>query len=193
MAKSSAARIFQDFVQLRDQASRISKDQSRLSLWIACTDHDMDCVLERIAKEGSALLLRQPKFQVPSSKADFRNELSAINFAVERLGVQDIVLCGHSLCSWCTEGQPKANQTPPSGNIDSLLQRVNLRQAMNEALRKELIHQLQILKSYPSVKNAIRSGGLRTHGLFYFAESGTFSSYDQRSHRFVYCDHKPEV
>jgi carbonic anhydrase len=191
MKRPNTSKRFQDFLDLRDQARLISKDSGPLSLWIACTDHAMDPVLERIAKKGSAVFLRQAKFEVPASKAELRDELSAINFAVERLNVQDIVVCGHSLCSWFPDGPIKGNQTSPSGNLDSLWQRVTQREAMNEGLQKHLIHQLQILETYPSVINAMQARRLRTHGLFYLAESGIFSYYDRRNDRFADCDETP--
>lgn len=185
MQRSSTNEIFRDFVHLRDQANLLSQSNRPLSLWITCTDPALDLALKRIANGCSAIFLRRAKFEVPASKADLRHELSAINFAVERRGVRDIVVCGHSHCSWFSGDQPPANRASPPGGIDLLRQGVIQRQAMNDRSKKHLICQLQILESYSSVKNAKQSGRLRTHGLFYLAESGMFSRYDHQSHQFV--------
>lgn len=173
-----------DFVCLRDQASVISEGQCPLSLWIACTDSTMEPVLDRISKSTSAIFLRKSKFEVPASTVDTRNELSAINFAVERLRVSNIVICGHSLCSCLPDRQSHERRVTPSGGIQLLQHGVIQRHAKNEELRKHLIRQLLSLESYPSVKNAIQLGRLRIHGLFYLAESGAFSFYDQQRNSF---------
>lgn len=190
MKRSSAEKSFHDFVHLRDQANLIAQSDGPLSLWIACTDHAMAPVLERIARRGSTVFLRQSRFEVPTSKADLLSELSAINFAVERLQVSDIVVCGHSFCSSFSGSRREVNCTSASDGIEMLRQGVIHRQALNDQLRKHLVRQLQILETYASVQRASRSGTLRTHGLFYLAESESFSCYDRRTHRFAHCDEK---
>lgn len=192
MKRSSTDPRFQSFNSLRKQASLVSKGHGPPTLWIACTDTTMDPVLERIAEGGAVLFLRQAKFEIPAGQAEIRNELSAINFAVERLGVNEIVVCGHSLCSCFSRSRPKADRLSPVGGLDLLRRGVIQRQAMNDRLRKHVIHQLRVLESYPSVKHASQSGRLRIYGLFYLAESGVFSCYDSPSSRFTSCDEAPE-
>lgn len=184
MKRLSANATFRDFVNLRDQANLVSKS-CPLSLWITCTDPVMDLPLQRITKGCSAIFLRRAKFEVPGRKADLHNELSAINFSVERLGVQDIVVYGHSHCTWFSGEPPRANLASRPNGIELLRQGLVQRQVMNDRLKKHLISQLQTLDSYDSVTHAKQSGRLRIHGLFYLAESGTFSRYDPQSRQFV--------
>lgn len=184
MKNRSNLATISDFVCLRDQASVIPEGRCPLSLWIACTDSTMEPVLDRVSKSSSAIFLRKTKFEVPASKADIRNELSAINFAVDRLRVSNIVVCGHSLCSCFPDRPAHERRATPSGGIQLLQHGVIQRQAKNEEMRKHLIRQLQKLETYSSVKSAIRVGRLRIHGLFYLAESGAFSFYDQQSNSF---------
>ncbi len=177
-----------DFVHLQEQANQPHKDKERLSLWIACTDPQMDTVLSRIDRELSGLILRRRHFEVPSSNLDMETELSSINFAVERLMVRDIIVCGHSLCSFVPSSRPIERSEARLDGLDAICKGVVSRHARNEQARAHLIEQLNRLKEYPSVNNALASGALRLHGLFYLVESGTWTRYDWSSRQFIACD-----
>ncbi|MCL4204958.1 MAG: hypothetical protein KJ000_20960 [Pirellulaceae bacterium] len=188
MSKTGHTEIDRSFVDLQQQAHRIRKPGERPSLWIVCTDRLMDPVVDRICRAGPVLVLRRPESEVPADEADLLGELSAINFAVERIGVRSIVVCGHSMCSEgsCDDDTGYCESVSSSGG--GLLQRVHRREAKNDRLRARLLRQLQLLETYPSVAHAMGLGELRLHATFYLAESGHFTWYDEQYDRFIAFD-----
>jgi carbonic anhydrase len=185
VSKAGRIEIDRSFLELQQQALRFRKAEERPSLWIVCTDRSMDPVVDRIRRAGPVLVMRRPGSEVPADETDLQGELSAINFAVERIGVHSIVVCGHSMCSIgpCDDDTGYRESVSPSGG--GLLQRVHHREAKNDRLRAHLVRQLQVLESYPSVAHAMGLGELRLHATFYLAESGHFTWYDEQYDRFV--------
>lgn len=188
MKRHAVATDLEDFASLRAQASRLPEGGRPQSLWIACTDPGMERILERAARELCALVLRTPGFEVPTGRRHVEHELSGVNFAVERLGIEEVVICGHSHCSWCASELRGERPSSKAGSIDELRDRMLQRQALNERLRSRVIEQMERLEDYPSVRSKIAAGRLRTHGLFYLVESGAISLYDRQSGRFRSCD-----
>jgi carbonic anhydrase len=188
MSKAGRKQIDRSFVDLQKQADQIRKPGERPSLWIVCTDRLMDPVVERIRRAGPVIVLRRPGSEVPADEADLRGELSLVNFAVERIGVRSIVVCGHSMCSEgsCDDGATFHETASPC--VGGLLQRVHHRETKNDRLRARVIRQLRLLETYPSVTHATGLGELRLHATFYLAESGHFTWYDERYDRFVALD-----
>jgi carbonic anhydrase len=177
-----------DFLSLRHQARALGEDCQDKSLWIACTDRALDRPLNRIRTMCPTLTMRTAGSQVPGDDATRFRELSAINYAVERLQVRDIVVCGHSFCFMARDDE-LANQSDSflAGERD-LVRRVSVREAVNHRTRDHVIEQLRVLHRYPSVCRAVERGELRLHGLFYLVESGLFSRYDQESRQFLPLD-----
>jgi carbonic anhydrase len=176
------------FRSIRQQAHVLRENHQHKSLWIACTESTMDRPLDRIRATYPAIFLRQLGNQVADSEDERSRELSAINYAVERLQVRDIVVCGHSLCSAIkSDTFPlSSNSCPADGK--AVFRRVSNREAMNKRARDHVIQQMDVLKSYPSVRRAMDSGELRLHGLFYLVESGLFSQCDEQSQQFLPID-----
>ena len=148
----------------------------------------MDRPLDRIRATYPAIVLRQLGNQVADTEDERSRELSVINYAVERLRVRDIVVCGHSLCVATKSDTSSLSSHSCSAGAKAVLHRVSMREAMNERARDRVIQQIHVLKSYPSVLRAMDSGELRLHGLFYLAESGIFSRCDEQTQQFFPID-----
>lgn len=174
-----------DFIMLREQANHLrSAGCEPHSLWIACTDLSLDGPLHRVTQAGPTLLLRRPGPQVIVTETEAQDELSAVNYAVERLRVKHIVLCGHSLCS-AIPFDVSGNLPVEPTQVESLIQRARRREVLNQHSRQHLVRQLQLLRAYPAVTRALAEGELQIDVLFYLVESGLFTLYDSLSGEFV--------
>ncbi|HHO42086.1 MAG TPA: carbonic anhydrase, partial [Epsilonproteobacteria bacterium] len=123
-----------------------------------------------------------------------------IEYAVSILGVNDIIVCGHSHC-----GAINALFTPPkvSNNLEIIhtlkwlelgmaakndVENVffgasdDIKQSATEKL--SIIYQLENLLTYPAIKDKVSKKELFLHGWYYEIESGTISYYDDKSDRF---------
>lgn len=142
-------------------------------LWIACTHREMDSALARVCQQLPAMVLRQERGTLPAEEAAER----LIQWALDELGVVEVVLCGHSCCSDPREQDPAVER-------GDWIQRVRDRERMKDHARNHLIQQLASLKSLPAVSAAMRRDALSVHGLFYLTESGVFTVYDEHAGQF---------
>lgn len=170
------------FTVLRDAYGRLQPIASPPCLLIACTDAEMDHVVEYFRGLGSTITLRCHGGQLLATAKDHSQELSAIDDAVERIGVREIVLFGHSLCP-CVASRART----PAGlcGMQRLHQGVRRREAGTELARRRLVQQLERLSHHPSVRRALDAEVLQLHGCFYLAESGAYQLYDPVARRFV--------
>ena len=76
----------------------LSKGQSPEALLVTCADSRLVPNLITSTEPGDIFVVRNVGGLVPGPKAEDRSVSSAIAFAIEALGVRDIIVCGHSSC-----------------------------------------------------------------------------------------------
>lgn len=121
----------------------------------------------------------------------YHGTAAAIEFAVLRLGVERIIVCGHSHCGGIRALYEEA--TPHAKNLNAWLdlgrEAVLPVQVSPEALRRteqrSVLLQLERLMGYPMVRERVEAGRLLLHGWHYVIEDGEVHVFDLRSGRFV--------
>ncbi|MET9836153.1 carbonic anhydrase, partial [Streptomyces sp. NPDC006385] len=119
------------------------------------------------------------------------SEAATIEYAVEVLGVNDIVVCGHSHCGaigalvrgddltavpavrdWLTNAadEPKCSDTSDP--------------TVAEAVQNHVLAQLLRLRSYPGIAKRLESGELRLHGWYYEVHTGIVREHRAQSDTF---------
>ncbi len=171
--------------EYQEKFAHLALGQSPDTLFITCSDSRVAPNLFASTDPGDLFVIRNPGNLFPPcgnqgiSMSD-ESEVAALEFAVEMLGVRDIIVCGHSECgamkalydgrekislphlqSWLGHGVPafenlKALQRPPS-NIapHNLLSQYNV------------LQQIKNLKSYPLVQKFLNRGSLQIHGWWF--------------------------
>lgn len=126
----------------------------------------------------------------PHTSAQPTSEAATIEYAVEVLGVADIVVCGHSHCGavgalvrgddltavpavrdWLAHSTPR-----PEGAVED--------PTVTEAVQSHILTQLLRLRSYPCVARRLTSGQLRLHGWFYEVHTGSVLAHDVHADAF---------
>ena len=116
---------------------------------------------------------------------------AAIEFAVLKLDVHRIIVCGHSHCAGirapCDEPTPGANNL--AAWVELGREAALPVQATPEALRRteprSVLLQLERLMGYPMVRERVEAGALALHGWHYVIEDGEVHVFDVRSGSFV--------
>jgi len=93
----------EDFQAQRELFSALGKEQKPHTLFIGCSDSRVVPTLITHAHPGELFMVRNIANIVPpfaQSKHDF-STAAAIEYAVQILGVETIVVCGHSNCGGC--------------------------------------------------------------------------------------------
>ncbi|MDR3081512.1 MAG: carbonic anhydrase [Streptomyces sp.] len=163
-----------------EEFARLAEGQSPQVLFITCSDSRVVPALITGARPGELFELRTAGNIVPPYASEHpTSEAATIEYAVEVLGVSDIVVCGHSHCGavgalvrgddltavpavrdWLAHAAPEPR---PSGTHDP---------AVADAVQNHVLTQLLRLRSYPRVEQRRAADRLRLHGWYYEVHTG---------------------
>lgn len=195
----SGIRQFQEHVFPGKRAlfERLSEGQHPEVLLITCSDSRIDPHLLTQAAPGELFIVRNAGNVVPAHGVAGA-EAATIEFAVTALGVSHIVVCGHSQCGAMT-ALVDPSQAARLPNVARWLEHARaaaeivaqgaenaaLPQRVDQAIRANVLVQLQNLKTHPVVAAALRAGRLQLHGWIYRFETGEVLAHDPQRDAFV--------
>jgi carbonic anhydrase len=177
---------------------QLASGQAPAALFITCSDSRVVPALITDAKPGELFELRTAGGVVPPYRPGRSSgELATIEYAVDALGVPDIVLCGHSHCGavaamaydglaalpvlrdWLTgTGQPVSadpdRPREPEAGADPTLRPL---------VERHILAQLDSLRRFPPVARRLSAGRLRLHAWFYQIDTGAVRIYREGTFR----------
>lgn len=127
------------------------------------------------------------------------SEASAIEYALEVLGIRDLAVCGHSNCgamatihkgrrkladvapnlvTWLEHGEPSKQRMQTMSFPPGLSEIDQLSQA-------NVLQQLDHVATFEPVRKRLRQGEVRLHGLWFDIEHAMVSLYEVGAGRFV--------
>ncbi|MFJ5772786.1 carbonic anhydrase [Streptomyces sp. NPDC093094] len=180
------------FGQRPEEFARLAEGQSPTVLFITCSDSRVVPALITGAGPGELFELRTAGNIVPPhDPARPSAEAATIEYAVDVLGVQDVVVCGHSHCGavgalvrgddldavpavrdWLAHA---AGEPAPADRDDP---------AVADAVQHHALAQLLRLRAYPSVERALEEGRLRTRAWYYEVHTGAVREHRAESDAF---------
>lgn len=181
---------------------RLSRDgQNPHTLFITCSDSRVLAELITQSQPGDLFVVKNVGNIVPSStiKGTTNSTAAAIEFAIQILGVTDVVVCGHSQCgamSALLTGLHDLDTMPHlkewlevASPVRHLIER-NYQHLTNEddritaAAEENVLFALENLCSYPIVKERLEVGTLRIHGWFFRIATAEMFAYDSQLQQF---------
>ncbi|WOX13277.1 carbonic anhydrase [Streptomyces sp. N50] len=179
------------FGQRPEEFAKLAEGQSPQVLFITCSDSRVVPALITGARPGQLFELRTAGNIVPPYASQHpTSEACTIEYAVEVLGVSDIVVCGHSHCGavgalvrgddltavpavrdWLTHATPK-----PEGTVDD--------PAVSEGVQAHVLTQLLRLRSYPYIEKKLKDRQLSLHAWFYEVHTGAVLTHDPATDTF---------
>ncbi|MFI6207753.1 carbonic anhydrase [Streptomyces sp. NPDC051041] len=168
------------FGQRPEEFAKLAEGQSPEVLFITCSDSRVVPALITGARPGQLFELRTAGNIVPPyGSGTPTGEAATIEYAVEVLGVGDIVVCGHSHCGavgalvrgddlaavpavrdWLAH----AAEDPKASDAND--------PTVAEAVQNHVLTQLLRLRSYPCVEQRLADGRLRLRGWYYEVHTG---------------------
>ncbi|MFI5797640.1 carbonic anhydrase [Streptomyces sp. NPDC051677] len=168
------------FGQRPEEFAKLAEGQSPQVLFITCSDSRVVPALITGARPGELFELRTAGNIVPPYVSDRpTGEAATIEYAVEVLGVQDVVVCGHSHCGavgalvrgddldgvpavrdWLAHAADEPGSTDPDDPT------------VMQAVQHHVLAQLLRLRSYPCVEKRLADGRLRVRGWYYEVHTG---------------------
>ncbi|MEV0633820.1 carbonic anhydrase [Streptomyces sp. NPDC050619] len=162
---------------------KLAEGQYPEALFITCSDSRVIPALITGARPGDIFELRNAGNIVPPyGQHGASGEAATIEYALEVLGVQDIVVCGHSHCGAMGALQSGDDLTALPGvdawlglarpELAPVLAAVSDDPSMPEVAQRNVVNQLAAVRSYPSVRQRLEGGRLRLHGWYYEVDTG---------------------
>jgi carbonic anhydrase len=176
----------------RSLFEELSRGQKPHTLMITCSDSRIDPNLVTQTEPGEIFVVRNAGNIVPPFGSSRGGEEASIEFAIEALGVTNIVICGHSHCGAMNAlMEPEKVASLPS--VEHWLRhaaatRRRVQAAQDTALspgEENVLVQAENLKTHPAVSAALRRGTLEIFGWIYQFEDGLVRIYDPSKNAFV--------
>ncbi len=191
----------EDFEAHEELFKGLKASQKPHTLFISCSDSRVDPNLITGTLPGELFIIRNIANIVPPYRetAEYAATTSAIEYAVLYLGVENIIICGHSNCGGC------AACLNPSENLDKLPHtrkwlelirpvRDRVLEEYSEAEpeaqewmmeQNNVVEQLKHLMTYPYIWQKVDSGQLELGGWHYIIETGEIFIYDMDTGEFL--------
>jgi carbonic anhydrase len=183
-----------DFEKHRALFHKLGKKQQPHTLFIGCSDSRVDPNLITRSLPGELFIIRNVANIVPQYResGEYLATTSAVEYAIQALNVQHIVVCGHSNCGGCAalylpekafENMPHTRRWLEQARV--VRQRVELKpEAADPAAREWLteqenvVQQMKNLLSYPFIRERYKEGSLKIHGWYYIIRTGEVLAYN---------------
>ena len=187
------------FPQQRELFKQLASHEQPRVMFITCTDARVMPELIFTAQPGELFVYRNIGNIVPPYAQHAGGMAAAIEYAVNVLEVDDIVICGHSDCSAMKAlRRPESLHSLPS--VAAWLKHADVARYVverssaglpeEECLRRltseNVIGQLEHLRTLPAVADAVASGHLGIHGWVYDIANAGLQAFDPRLGRFVH-------
>lgn len=168
--------------------------QSPHTLFITCSDSRVVPSLITGARPGELFELRTAGNIVPPTTGHPTSEAATIEYAVDVLGVQDIVVCGHSHCG-AVGALVRDDDLTAVPAVRDWLAHAAHRPAPEDAdpddpevaraVQQHVLAQLLRLRSHPCVSRRLTTGRLRLHGWYYEVHTGAVQAHDAATDTFT--------
>lgn len=178
---------------------QLSHHQNPRVLFITCSDSRIDPNLITQTEIGELFVIRNAGNIIPPYGAANGGEGAALEYAIHALGIEQIVVCGHSHCGAMkgllqldklSEEMPLVYDWLKHAEATRRLVKDNYSNHTGEELleitvAENVLTQLENLKTYPVVHSKLFQGKLKLYGWIYYIETGEVLAYDPVSHQYL--------
>ncbi len=164
--------------KMQENFSRLANGQSPETLFITCSDSRIDPNLVTQTEPGELFVIRNAGNIVPKPGVGELSVEATIQYAVDVLKVEHIVVCGHSHCGAVTgllnldslESLPVIRDWVKRS--EKILEELDDTSDVPKAIGCNVMLQLEHLKEYECVQNALKENRISLHGWVYHFETG---------------------
>ena len=185
------------YEQRKKLFAELANGQSPEVLFITCSDSRIDPNLLTHTEPGDLFIIRNAGNIVPPHMRSAGGVTASIEFAVTALGVEHVVVCGHSDC-----GAMKGALNPSGltdlphvqnwldharGAVDCVRAKQDGHvgvESLDAVTQENVKLQLHHLRTHPAVLAKLATGSLELHGWVYDIEHGSILAYDQQTDTF---------
>jgi carbonic anhydrase len=187
------------FTEHRDLFELLSQGQHPRVLFITCSDSRIDPNLLTQAEPGEMFIIRNAGNIIPPYNATNGGEGATVEYAIHALGIEEIIVCGHSHCGAMkgllqigklAEEMPAVYEWLKHAEatrraVKEHYQEYEGEELLNMTIQENILTQLENLRTYPVIYSRLKSGQLQIHGWFYEIETGEVLEYNPALKKYV--------
>jgi carbonic anhydrase len=193
--------------QRRELFSQLGEAQEPFALFIACSDSRVAPELLTQRDPGDIFVVRNAGNIIPSYGPAAGGVSASIEYAVAALGIQNVVVCGHSDCG-AMKAILRENRLDKMPAVASWIKHSAAAKEIVEAMlpaaadehtrldalvHENVLCQIRNLQTHPIVAAKMATGALRLYGWVYNIEKGAIDTFDAETGRFVPLTHGSTV
>ncbi len=185
--------------QKRELFTQLGAAQTPFALFIACSDSRVAPEILTQREPGDIFVVRNAGNIIPSYGPASGGVSASIEYAVAALGIENVVVCGHSDCGAMKAilREDKLDKMPAvqswikhSAAAKEIVEATLPTSSDEEARLHALVHenvlcQLRNLQTHPTVAARLATGRLKLFGWVYNIENGTVDTYDAEQGQFA--------
>jgi carbonic anhydrase len=175
-------------------ANLVGEGQHPHVLWIGCSDSRVIPEQITAARPGDLFVMRNMANVVPPYGTTGDAASAVLEFAILGLGVEHIIVCGHTFCGGVEAilDQASLNTTSPMTRWVSWIRpALSQVEALGlpeedrylETIKANILLQRSNVEGYPDVSHALKAGRLSVHGWLFDLESGDLIAYDDATNK----------
>ncbi len=189
-----------DFEDHKELFGELKGKQNPHTLFIGCSDSRLVPNLITKTMPGELFVIRNIANLIPNYRESHEHlaTTSAIEYAVDTLGVENIIVCGHSNCGGCRAiyyPEEVLKNTPHTKKWLELAENVKKRVMRewkdgDDATREWMTEQVNVLEqikhllTYPSIRAKYEKKELTIQGWYYIIETGEVFIYNKNTGEF---------
>ena len=199
----------EEYPRQRDLFEQLARKQQKPdALFITCADSRVHPNLITSTEPGDLFLIRNAGNIVPPNGQIGGGEAATIEYSVEVLRIEHIIICGHSQCgamqalleNRALDELPAARTFFAHAEATRRIVQQKYRSKgldpqalLRAAVEENVLVQLNNLSTHPCVAARLASGEVSVYGWYYDIASGAVLQYDQSQGKFLEIDGRPSA
>jgi len=190
----------EDFHSHRELFQELGRSQKPHTLFIGCSDSRVVPNLITQTHPGELFIIRNVANIVPPYRVteEYVATTSAVEYAVQELKVDSIVVCGHSNCGGCAAMNMSDEQLAHiphvrkwlavsrevKGRVDRLMQGESVEEREWLTEQVNILVQMRNLLTYPYIRQRYDAGELNIFGWYYIIETSEIYNFNDEKEVF---------
>lgn len=187
------------FSAYQERFEELTHGQNPRVLFITCSDSRIVPSLIMQTEPGELFVIRNAGNIIPPFGAANGGEGAAVEYAIHALGINHIIVCGHSHCGAMKgllqlgsleEEMPLVYDWLKHAEATRRLVKENYKDYSKDEMleittAENVLTQIENLKTYPVVRSRMFQGKLQIYGWVYLIETGDVMAYDPITHTYI--------
>jgi carbonic anhydrase len=190
----------EDFQSHRELFKELGRGQQPHTLFVGCSDSRVVPNLITQTHPGELFIIRNVANIVPPYRIteEYVATTSAVEYAVQELMVDSIVVCGHSNCGGCAAMNMSEEQLAHmphvrkwlavskevKGRVDRLMQGDSPEEREWLTEQVNILVQMRNLLTYPYIRSRYEEGKLNIYGWYYIIETSEIYNFNDEKEIF---------